>query len=80
MEKPDSYEHQKFTASFFYLGKPYKLGEDIEKFNDILKETDYKDDIHKAIREINEDLKKGTEVLEGLDKLKDKVKEIKESF
>jgi len=59
------------------LENPYKLGEDIEKFNDILKETDYKDDIHKAIREINEDLKKGTEVLEGLDKLKDKVKEIK---
>lgn len=59
------------------LENPHKLGEEIESFSNLLKETDYKDELHQAIREINEKLKQGMDPEEAQDELKEKIKEIK---
>lgn len=62
------------------LENPFEFGESIEKFNDILKQTNLEENLHKIIREINKELKEGREVEEVLDVFKEKVKEIKQAL
>ncbi|WP_341875922.1 DUF6240 domain-containing protein [Defluviitalea saccharophila] len=62
------------------IENPFEFGDNLEKLNEIIKESSAKEDIHKIIREAVNDLKNDKEVEEVLDEVKEKVKEIKEDL